>query len=294
MSFSTIAIIFNPNSTGSSEKLAKDFGAALNARLPKQKVEIIPTTHAGHAETLAYDIATKNEKPLIISSSGDGGYHEVINGVVQAKQAGHEAITSVLPAGNANDHYRTVQSGDLVELIANEEIRSIDLLAYAATQEGKPVTRYAHSYIGLGLTPDIGHELNKKRVTILNEAIIVLKAFFSLRPVPLVIDGVKHAYDSLIFSNIASMSKILKVSENSQVNDGKFEVSVFRRRHKLQLIAMLLHASLVGIKQDKTVSRFTLMTVRKTPIQADGEIAILDAKTTVTVTVDKHALRCIL
>ncbi len=294
MSFSMIAVIFNPNSTGSSEKVARDFKTSLENRLPGQAVTIIPTTHAGHAETLARELAEKYDHPLIISSSGDGGYHEVINGVMQAHHAGHEAITSVLPAGNANDHYRTVQSGDLIELIANEEIRAIDLLMYAATQDGQPVTRYAHSYIGLGLTPDIGHELNKKRVTILNEAVIVLKAFFSLRPVPLVIDGMKHAYDSVIFSNIASMSKVLKVSENAQVNDGKFEVSIFRRRHKLQLIAMLLHASLVGIKQDKTVDRFSLLTVRRTPIQADGEIAILDAKSTVTVTVDKHALRCIL
>jgi diacylglycerol kinase (ATP) len=294
MSFSKIAIIYNPNSTGSSEQLAKEYARRLRERLPDQPVEIIATDHAGHGQTLAYEIATSFDTPLIISSSGDGGYHDVINGIMQAARDGHPAIASLLPAGNANDHYRNVNTGDLLELIATERVRSIDVLKYTGTEKGSPIERYAHSYIGLGLTPDVGRELNKSKLNFLREIVIVARTLFSIRPVRLAIDGKVRSYDSIIFSNIDSMSKVLKVSEPAEVNDGKFEVSIFRRRHKLQLIATLLKASLVGIKEDATVDVFTLKTIAETAIQADGEIVILDPKTTIEIRAEKQALRCIL
>lgn len=294
MRFSTIAIIFNPNSTGSSEVLAKEYADRIRDRLPKQKVVVIPTEFAGHGQTLAYDIAVKEKDPLIISSSGDGGYHDVINGVMKAVNEGHTATTSLLPAGNANDHHRTVHSGDLVDLIEQHAIRSIDLLKISGTSEGKPIHRYAHSYIGFGISPSIGVELNKTRLNVFNEIGIVLRALFTIRPVRLIIDERTHSYDSIIFSNVESMSKVLKLSQTSTIDDGKFEVSIFRKRNKFELIGLLLRASLVGIKEDATVDAFTLTTVNQTPIQADGEIVILDKQTSATITAEPKALSCIL
>ncbi len=294
MRFSTIAIIFNPNSTGSSEVLAKEYADRIRDRLPKQKVVVIPTEFAGHGQALAYDIAVKEKDPLIISSSGDGGYHDVINGVMKAVNEGHTATTSLLPAGNANDHHRTVQSGDLVDLIEKYAIRSIDLLKISGTSEGKPIHRYAHSYIGFGISPSVGVELNKTRLNVFNEIGIVLRALFTIRPVRLIIDEHTHSYDSIIFSNVESMSKVLKLSQTSTIDDGKFEVSIFRKRNKLELIGLLLRASLVGIKEDATVDAFTLTTVNQTPIQADGEIVILDKQTSATITAEPKALNCIL
>ena len=122
MTFSTIAIIYNPNSTGSSRKLAEEYANILQKRMPAQKIELIGTEHAGHAEELAYSIAKNSKHPLIISSSGDGGYNEVINGAYKAREEGANPITSLLPAGNANDHFRNLSSDDLVEHIVNETI----------------------------------------------------------------------------------------------------------------------------------------------------------------------------
>lgn len=294
MKFSTIAIIYNPNSTGSSERLAKQYARKLRERLPQQSIDIIPTQFAGHGRKLAYTIAHKEAHPLIISSSGDGGYHDIINGVMDANNEGRDATTSLLPAGNANDHHRNVTSGDVVELIATHTDRHIDLLKLTGTSDGKPVARYAHSYIGFGFTPDVGNELNKTKLNPLREVWIVIRTLLSIRPVRLTIDDETHSYDSVIFSNVDSMSKVLKLSQHSKINDGKFEVSIFHRRQKFQLIALLLKASLVGIKEDAKLASFSLSTTKHTPVQADGEIIVLDPNTSVTITAEKQVLSCIL
>lgn len=293
MTYSTVAIIYNPNSTGSSKTLAEQTKADILARLPKQKVELIATKHAGHAETIAYDIAKSSKNPLIISSSGDGGYHEIINGVVKAQHEGAHPITGLLPAGNANDHYHTLHGSDLTNAIANEATMQIDLLKLRGTVEGKPFERYGHSYIGFGFTPYIGKELNKNKLGIFNQVWIVGRALFAVRAVRLKIGKKAKLYDSLIFSNIDKMSKVLKISQPSRINNGKFEVTIFKKRNKLKLILLLLKSSLVGIKEDMSVESFSLETVRKTNVQIDGELRTLDALSKVEITIEKQVLRCI-
>ncbi|MBC7942921.1 acylglycerol kinase family protein, partial [Candidatus Saccharibacteria bacterium] len=161
MKYTTVAVIYNPNSTGPSETLAKIFETNLRLKLPKQKIELIATEHAGHGEELAYLIAKSSKNPLIISSSGDGGYHEVINGVMKAQNEGFQSITGLLPAGNANDHYNNLHNEDIIDLIIKNKTKKIDLLKIVSTSKGKSIERYAHSYIGFGLTPSVGKELNK-------------------------------------------------------------------------------------------------------------------------------------
>lgn len=294
MSFTTIAIIYNPNSTGSSQELAKQYSKMLKKRLPKQKIELIGTDHAGHAEELAYSIAKASKRPLIVSSSGDGGYNEVVNGAVKASLEGATPTTSLLPAGNANDHYRNLSDDTLVDDIVNEKILRLDVLKLVGTVKGKRSVRYAHSYIGFGLTPQVGNELNKTKLNLIKETAVVAKALFSLKAVRLVIGNKKHSYDSIILSNVDSMSKYLKVSQPSKTTDGKFEVTIFRRKNKLKLIMMLLKASAVGLKQNLRTDHYTLTTTAKTLVQLDGEIMTLDAHTRVNIGIEKQALRCIL
>ena len=55
----------------------------LERRMPTTPVRLSPTQHAGHARDLARWEA-QTGSPLIISVSGDGGYNEVVDGVMQA------------------------------------------------------------------------------------------------------------------------------------------------------------------------------------------------------------------
>jgi len=294
MTYTTIAVIYNPNSTGPSETLAKNFAKAVQEKLPKQKVELFATKHAGHAEKLAYSIAKETKHPLIISSSGDGGYNEVINGALRAQNEGAHPTTSLLPAGNANDHFKNLNNHDLLKLVVDGKSRNIDVLKLTYTAKGKVKERYAHSYIGLGLTPIVGNELNKTKLNIFNQVWIVAKAILSIKSVKLKIGKKARHYDSVIFSNVDKMSKYMTVSQPSHVSDGKFEVTIFKRRNKLQLIALLLKASFVGLKEDAKVSTYSLDTVHESIIQADGEIMTIDGHSHVTVTAEKQLLACVI
>ncbi|MNR55972.1 hypothetical protein D3C85_1764510 [compost metagenome] len=89
------------------------------------------------------------------------------------------------------------------------------------------------------------------------------------------------------------MSKYLSVSQPSSITDGKFEVTIFERRSKMQLIMTLLKASTQGVQEDHTVHEFSLETVNKTLVQADGEIIVLDANSNVSIKAERQTLNCI-
>lgn len=293
--YTSITIIYNPNSTRAGKASASEFEQQLGAKLPGQNIALVPTEYAGHAEELAYQYAKASKRPLIISASGDGGYHEVVNGLMRAQAEGARPLASLLPAGNANDHFHNLHSQDLVDAIAEAKIQVIDLLKLGyKTRRDRPITRYAHSYIGLGLTPQAGMELNKHRLNPFWEVWISMRAVLGVRPVQLRVGHQVYTYDSLIFSNIKKMSKIFSLSDVADASDGRFEITAFHRRNKLQLIARLLTASTRGLKGSRQASSYTFQTIKKTPIQLDGEIHSLPANTQVEVRIEPLTLHCVI
>jgi diacylglycerol kinase family enzyme len=203
-------------------------------------------------------------------------------------------VAGLLPAGNANDHFHSLHEGDVAAAIAAGRERAIDLLELTATVDGQPFERYAHSYIGLGLTPQAGHQLNQTKLNLIKEIGIVLKVLFFLRPVRLIVQSRPRAYDSLIFSNIEKMSKVLSLSEEATPTDGKFEITAFRRRNKFRLIASLIRASTTGLKGATQATLFQFRTTHTTLTQLDGEIITLDAGTDARVVLRPSSLSCII
>ena len=126
--FDHIAIIYNPKSTGDASKIAKDLADSVNGHFEviQKKATLYPTKKAGDAIELAYDIASKHRQPLIVSVSGDGGYNEVINGVMAAKKLfpAQKPVVAVVGAGNANDHERVVRDGTPMH------IHTLDLVSH--------------------------------------------------------------------------------------------------------------------------------------------------------------------
>ncbi len=81
-SFDRIVVIFNPQSTADGPQLADELRADLATQVPDVPVHVCPTERAGHARDLARE-AARTGHPLIVSVSGDGGYNEVVDGVMQ-------------------------------------------------------------------------------------------------------------------------------------------------------------------------------------------------------------------
>jgi diacylglycerol kinase (ATP) len=292
MKYSTIAVIYNPKSTGSSKTLAQKFEKKMHKRMPEMDVTLIPTEYAGHAEELAYSIAKEHTHAIVISSSGDGGYNEVINGALKAQKEGFSITTGLLPAGNANDHFHNIHNDDMVELIAQNKPMHIDVLKMTYKSNKKREHRYAHSYIGFGISSLVGKELNKTKLNRFNELWLLIRTLLTARPVKLKIQTKYEKFDSVIFSNVDKMSKFLNVSDPSRIDDGLFEVTLSKHDTKLKLIALLVKASVVKLKEDRQVSTFKFKNKNETSAQADGEILEVDAKSKVVITSEKQVLTC--
>jgi diacylglycerol kinase (ATP) len=289
--FDRIVIIFNPHSTGNAPLSAEELRDSLAQRLPGVPLELSPTQHAGHARDLAREAAVSG-RPLVVSVSGDGGYNEVVNGVMDA--GNDRAVCAVRAAGNANDHRRTTRERPLADAIVAGDIRRIDLLRLTVGTGPDARTRYAHSYIGVGLTPVVAVDLEKGGKGSWREIVSVMRSFSRFRPFLIRLeDGHRHRIDSLVFANIAEMAKYATLSEASAPDDGRFEVITQQRTGKLRVLATAIRAATRGLGAQPSVTHYAFTTLAPMPLQLDGELLELEAETRVAVDIAPLALATI-
>jgi diacylglycerol kinase (ATP) len=289
MKFNKVVVIYNPNSTGQSKLNAKTFKSELLEAGYPGEVLLEETKFAGHAEEIAEEYADPHT--LIVSSSGDGGYNEVFNGMIRAHSS---AVIAVLPSGNANDHHTANTTGELVGNIIKGKVVELEALRVDTTVNGKEWSRYAHSYVGFGLTPKVGKVLTEQRPNALTEKWYVLRHIFDFKYITLIRDGQKRRYSNLICAVITRMSKVVKLDEQASTEDGLMEIYETNHLTLIDTIRTLYHAAMRGIEHSSRVHALTLTTLRPTLIQLDGEVFTIDAKSDVTVTCEKALLKTVL
>lgn len=294
LKFDEIVIIYNPNSTGDSEALAKDFAKSAKQVFPDARVELIATKFVAHGEEIAEEICKKKGKILLVSSSGDGGYHEVINGLMAGKSLLSNVTAAVLPAGNANDHSRTMHEAPLNERLATAKQVRIDLLKIHVQDSEKTTIRYAHSYVGLGFTPQVARELNKHDLNPVRETYLVLRTFKRFKAFKIRRRGKVMTLDSLVFSNINQMAKVLTLAEKNRPRDGKFEIIVTPHKNKMYLLYKFLKAFISLVHPQKRARRYSFKTLQKMPMQLDGEVVDLKKDAKVIITIAYHSLKTLI
>ena len=287
--FDRVVVIFNPQSTGDAQSKAQELRDELAVRAPDLLVELVETQHAGHARELAADAAATG-RPLVISVSGDGGYNEVVDGAMRANN--DNAACAVLAAGNANDHDRATAEHPLVDAIVSGEVCRIDLLRL--TIDG--TSRYAHSYIGLGISPAVALDLEQGGKGSLREVFAAARAFARFQPFGIERpDGTRGRFDSIIFANINKMAKVVTLSEDDgRPDDGAFEVITLRHAAKWRILGTALKASVRGLGPQPSATEYAFTTIAATPIQVDGEVMELHANSQVRIDIAPKALRTVL
>ena len=138
--FSRIVVVFEPHPEKTALQLCRRLCAEWAVRIPQIPVRLLPTTQAGHGRELARTAAqwsapsrSGGECPLglpvlIVSGSGDGGFNDVVNGIMDVPSS--IAVCTVLAA--ANDQRRSVASVSVVDAIDTGPIRRMDLLKLVA------------------------------------------------------------------------------------------------------------------------------------------------------------------
>jgi diacylglycerol kinase (ATP) len=277
--FDRVVLVYNPMNRRIPLALAETVRGDLHRRLPDVPVTLQATERAGHARELA-SLAAAVGRPLIVVVGGDGVFNEVVNGVMDV--AGSGALAAVAAGGNANDHRRSTRRMSLVDAIvaAHTEgrARHLDLLRLTVGTVDARWSHYAHSYVGLGLTPVMAVGLKRDRKGTLAELGSVLRTFTELAPVEIVRSGGMHElYDSLVFANVARMAKYGRISNSGRPDDGLFEVVACRHGGRWRIAVMALRAATIGLGPQPRVDRVEFATVEAVPLQVDGEIRQLNA-----------------
>lgn len=290
-SFDRVVVVYNPHSTGNAPQLAEQLRDDLADHLPELSVVMSPTQHEGHGRDLA-EAAAADGRPLVVSVSGDGGYNEVVDGLMRAGT--DSAVAAVLAAGNANDHRRATADHDLVEAIVAGEVHRIDLLRLTIGKGADAHVQYAHSYIGLGLTPVVAIDLEKGGKGSFIEIVSVVRTFSRFRPFPIELeDGTRKRFDSLVFANINQMAKYATLSESGTPDDGKFEVIAVAHTAKWRVLAVAIKAATTGLDPQPSATHYEFTPIKPTPLQLDGELRALEPGVTVSIDIAPNALATI-
>lgn len=285
--FDRVVLVFNPAKAGMADRIA-EVQRDLAVELPDLQIDLMPTEFAGHARDLARSVAAGGA-PLLVSVSGDGGYNEVVNGVMDVPAS--RAVCAVLPAGNANDHHRSMTARPLAEVIRKGRVHHIDLLRITFGGAHLGEVRYAHSYVGFGLTPLMAIGIEKGGKGKILELISVARTLSHLKPFELVrADGATARFDSLILANISRMAKYGTVSESNHPDDGRFEVVTLPHSGRWKMALMTLRAVTLGLGHQPSVSSYAFTTRDAVPCQIDGEVVHVPAGTHVLVESAKGAL----
>ncbi len=261
-----VTIIYNPKSTGDSKKNA----VKLQKEIKQDKTILVPTKNAGHAEEIAYDLAKQKKPMIIVASSGDGGYHEVINGIIRA--GNKKIIAGTIPSGNANDHHRNAYKQPVAESINKRQFKKIDLIHLTAEHKGSIVLdKYAHSYIGIGVSAEVAQAINLGAKSLITEKLAGIKTFFNFKSFKIQIGNKKIRVDSLMANNIPEMAKTLTVADNISPNDGCFGLTLHEHKTRINLLNFFAtaHFKQVSATCEKELV-FTMLS--SVPVQMDGEV----------------------
>lgn len=283
--FDAVEIVFNPNSTGNATQRAQELADELAEREPGLPVTLRPTERAGHGREIARD-AARARKTLVVSVSGDGGYNDVVNGLMEAGV--DKAFGAVLAAGNANDHRRVTKERPLADAILEGDVSRLDLLRMSVDDGREP--RYAHSYIGLGITPVVALELEKGGKGSFREVLSTIRSFRKFRPFEIDTDSGKERFDSIIFANIQEMAKFATLSEEGRTDDGRFEVIILRHTAKWRVLFTAAKAALFGLGRQPEAREYRFRTLDPMPVQIDGEVSEFERGVSVAVEIAPGAL----
>jgi diacylglycerol kinase family enzyme len=108
-------VVVNPAATSTTAKMRDVLVGALASEL---KLDVVATTHRGHARALGARAAAEGID-LVVSVGGDGTVNEVVNGLLENGPAPHLPMLAVVPGGSTNVFSRALgRSRDPVEATA--------------------------------------------------------------------------------------------------------------------------------------------------------------------------------
>ena len=270
--------VYNPES--GNGKLNKYEGYIVRKLEQKYgEIEVVPTTHAGHATALAQNAIGKYD--YFFCAGGDGTLNEVINGFGNAE---NKPIIGYIPCGTVNDVARSLG------LTTNVK-KAVKILINGKPQEHdtfKVNNKYGIYVCCTGLFTKSSYSTDrtsKKKLGKLAYFIKGGKEIFDTRPVYVELETEnEHISKSCTLVLILNSRSVagFKLNKEAALDDGMVEVVMFHSDKNKVLLTDIIRTmgafafGLESIKNNvkvtyRKLSKFTLTTSEGTIINLDGE-----------------------
>ncbi len=304
---SKYCLIVNPIAgKGATLKAIPEIESILNSL--NVEYDIILTEYRGHAIALAEE-AGSNGYTSVVAVGGDGTANEVINGLMQAANAGKlTSSLAVFPVGRGNDFsYGMGVPQDLesaCKLLDKGNTRKIDI---GLVKGGDyPEGRYFGNGVGIGFDTIVGFEAAKLPSFISGipaYLIAALKTIFLYFRAPLLrveMDGEVLEQPCLLVSlmNGKRMGGSFMFAPESESDDGLLNLCIAKQVTRLQVLG-LFPKVMSGTQEDHFAIKMpTAQKVKITalsgslPVHADGE-TICEAGKELEVSILKQQLQLV-
>ena len=244
---SKIRLIVNPTAGGGTARQAIP---RIEARLKELGVasDLVYTERPWHAAELAR-IAVQDKVDIVVAVGGDGTANEVLNGLIQAKQAGEgTAAMGLLSVGRGNDFaFGAGIPHDIdasCRVLSEGSRRMIDVGQVSGESLAEP--RFFGNGIGIGFDAVVGFEAAKlKRLRgFLGYLVAALKTIFLYYHAPRTqIEYEGHSLDqaSLMVSimNGRRMGGGFMMAPESVLDDGLFDLCIVRQVSRPGILALI-------------------------------------------------------
>jgi len=154
-------LVVNPVATTSTVKTRNVLARALASEL---KVDVVETTHRGHAHDLA-EQARRDGLDVVVALGGDGTINEVVNGLLSAGPGPDVPILAAVPGGSTNVFTRALglsrdpieATAEILDLLRGRQTRTVSL--------GKADERWFTFTSGLGFDADVIARVERRRAS---------------------------------------------------------------------------------------------------------------------------------
>ncbi len=297
-----ILLIANPSAAaGRATTRWEKLLAGLEAR--KIKVEYSLTNRSRHAVDLAQEAAGKYD--VIVAVGGDGTVNEVASGMLLAGQI--HSLLGVVPMGTGNDVAKLVGIStvdDSVRAIAEGAPQPMDAIEVVCDESGRPATRYALLYAGVGFAGELLKHTTPEVKKIFGSRYCYtygfFRALFTYESPTMRVKCDDREFHGRMFLVSAGNAEIvgagtMRLSPGARTDDGMLNVNVVEELGRLEVARWFPRLLMGTHTTHPKVHYFPANSVRiesqpAMVVQVDGE---LFGKTPVTFTVKPKALRVI-
>jgi YegS/Rv2252/BmrU family lipid kinase len=275
VTFSRIAVIYNPNSGRPRERQQAVDRFAELLQNAGRTVDICPTEHPNHATDLAREAIARGCQ-LVIANGGDGTMNEVLQAVV-----GTDATLGFWPGGTANVLAAEIGFPAQVDRVVERVLRAHTMKCTV----GKANSRYFLLMAGVGMDAAVSAAVDpglKRKFGKAAFGVAALKYFWrgEFQPVRVQFPGEEVVGRFVVAGNAHSYGGGFRLTPNADLTDPELDICVFNADNRMEFLKFALaavagwHQGMANVVYRKVRSARILSASEDeaAPVQLDGEV----------------------